>query len=133
MSHLKHKIARDPVSQAQIDEISPHPRWSDGRRGFQYSRFDVILTDDSYHLRAEITWMDDSEFSDNGTGKPRIFFDPQLWIEANNKVGDELHTIGGFKILISFTEAVAIVMTDPCGLLLQFADKIADLKRGLRV
>jgi hypothetical protein len=130
MAAIKHKIARDPVSQQGIDEILPDPRWSDGRKGFQFARFDALLTEDTPNLRAEVTWMDDSDFKDNETGEPRLFFDPELWIETNQRVGDELRTIDGFVIELSHTEAVAIVMADPCDLLARYTERIGALKDG---
>jgi hypothetical protein len=128
MAAIEHKIARHPVPQQRIDEINPDPRWGDGRKGFQYARFDALLTKDSRNLRAEVTWMDDSDFADNESGEPRLYFDPELWIETNHRVGDELRTVAGFMIELSHTEAVAIVMADPCDLLAKYAERIAELK-----
>lgn len=122
-------VARDPVPPSRLQEINPHPGWDDGRRGFLWARFDALLTQDARHLRAEVTWDDDSEFEDNASGEPRIYFDPQLWIETNRRTpDDDLQTVAGFKVELSHTEAVAIVTADPAELLDKYADRIAQLK-----
>jgi len=128
MAAIDHKIARDPVTQKQLDEINPNPRWSDGRKGFQFARFDARLTEDARNLRAEVTWMDDSDFTDNDMGAARLYFDPELWIETNYVMGDELRTLDGFVVELSHAGAVAIVMADPCDLLSKYAQRIATLR-----
>jgi hypothetical protein len=128
MGAIEYKIARDPVTPEQLNEIDPNPRWSDGRKGFQFARFDAQLTEDARNLRAEVTWMDDSDFEDNETGAARFYFDPELWIETNYVMGDELRTLDGFLVELSYTDAVAMLMADPCDLLSKYTQRIAALR-----
>lgn len=121
-----------PMTPDEIAAIQPCPGWDDGREGFIWCRFDAILTpaDDPRHLRAEITWDDDSDFEDNESGEPSLYFDPQLWIETNARDPndpDRLVTFDGFKVPISTQEAFELLMSPPASILAKYADRIAGL------
>lgn len=120
---------RDPVTPDRVFALPHHPKWDDGRKGFVWCRFDALLTTDARHLRAEITWDDDSEDEDNEEGERRTLFDADLWIETNAvKENDRLETLDGFHVPLSFDEAARLLTTDPQGLLVTYAERIAQLK-----
>ncbi len=112
--------------------LTHHPGWDDGREGYLWCRFDAMLSpeDDPRHLRAELTWDDDSEFDDNETGDPTCYFDPELWVETNRRVvrDHRLETYDGFKVILSRQEAAEILLADPKELLAKYADEIAKLR-----
>ncbi len=122
-------IARDPVPYQRVLDLPHHPAWYDGRKGFMWVRFDAILTEDDDHIRAGLTWDDDSEFMDNGDEKIHTCFDAKLHLEANDLVGDTLKTRRMLHVAnLKFQEAAVILSHDPKQLLDSYPDIVAQLK-----
>jgi hypothetical protein len=123
---LKTTAARDPITQAQMDAIVPHPAWSDGRIGYLFCRFDALLTFDARHLRAEVTWLDNAE--DVPSETPLTYCNPELWIETNRLEGtNTLRTHDGVKFDLTTAQALALVQSDPRAILDSYAQDIVNL------
>lgn len=79
------------MTEQEMMAIVHHPGWADGREGFLWCRFDATVYEDHW-LRAELTWDDGLE---NHNVLPGQYFDPILYLESNQRVGDSLVTEGG--------------------------------------
>lgn len=119
-----------PISAADMAALQPCPLWSDGRKGYVWCRFDVLLCPET-RLRAELTWDDDGDFEDNETGEPTVYFDANLFIETNRPEMPtqefSLVTWDGIGINLSREEAIALAMGDPRDILTKYASQIANL------
>lgn len=124
---LKSRKVEGLISAAEMDAICPDHRWSDGRIGYMWCRFDAML-DPLRRLRAEVTWDDDGDFEDNEDGAPRVFFDAELFLETNRPEGPCLVTFDGIKIKLSREKAISLVMSDPARILDEYSAEIATLE-----
>ena len=114
------------MTPQEMDAIQPHAGWSDGRRGYLWCRFDAYLGG-SNRLRAEVAWTDDGDDEDNKVGKVTRYYQPELWLETNRLVGDELRTKDGVLLPVTDEEAVSIVTESPANLLLRYQEQFAKL------
>lgn len=62
------------MTRDQMMSLQPAAGWDDGRRGFEWCRFDAVI-DLALRLRAEVTWGDD------GSPAPAEFTYPHLRLE----------------------------------------------------
>jgi hypothetical protein len=113
------------MTRSEMALLRPSRKWSDGRVGYEWCRFDAVL-DKRRYLRAEVTWDDDSE--ETG-GEPTLFYSPQLFLETNTPVEAERRwqTLDGVVIDLTQEEAVLIVSRPPEELLKTYADKLSQL------
>jgi hypothetical protein len=120
-----------PITPAEMASLMPDARWSDGRTGYLWCRFDALL-DRERRLRAEVTWDDDAEFEDNATGEPTVYFDAELFLETNRPEMPDGETPwitwDGIAIPLARERAIALVMNDPAAILEAYAGEIAELE-----
>lgn len=78
------KTRRGPMTTEEMKALVIHPNWGDGRYQFLFCRLSAII-DRGRWLRAELTWMDDSddERGDPSDTQIRQYYDPELFLESN--------------------------------------------------
>lgn len=115
------------MTKSEMDALTFHAGWDDGRVGFVWCRFDGIV-DVGRLLRAEITW---GPCHEDGPEVIEEYVEPLLTLESNRVVregsGERWETVEQVEIPMTDAEVVAILTEPPSRLLVKYADRFAKL------
>jgi hypothetical protein len=104
------------MTTEEMQQLTIHPGWYDGREGYLWCRLDAVL-DETTGLRAELTWNDDGDEGDTLTR----YIDPELYLERY--VNEEI--LGACRpIDLTQEEAVGLAANDPKDILTLYAPTI---------
>lgn len=109
------------MTHEELMALPFNPGWDDGRVGYEWARFDALVDGTD---RAEVTWDDRHK---NGR---HDYYQPELLLETNRKVGDELRRVDYVVLSLTEEEARQIINSPPSSLKRKYAHLWAKLKRG---